>query len=152
MPYTEPGSLGDNQSNCASLGAQAYGRKEEQLETSLAVQLEDMTRKHRDGEQNLLERAQVSEEEDKVVSKGECLALKSSSAWEGMEGPGEPHSVTQQTTAVDVVSHAGCKRSPDRGGGIYVFKPKLRWTSKHHKSPLAISSNWRYFDNSEGRQ
>ena len=73
-----------------------------------------MTGKHRDGEQNPLEQAQVSEEEVKVVSKCECLALKSPSACEGMEGPGEPHPVTQQTTAVDGISHVDCTRSPDR--------------------------------------
>ena len=33
-----------------------------------------------------------------------------------MEGPGEHHRVTQQTTAVDGVSYVDCTRSPDRGG------------------------------------
>ena len=69
MPYTEPESLGDDQTKSAYFGAQADGRKEEQLETLLAVQPDDMTGKHRDEEHNLLEQAQVSEEEGKVVSK-----------------------------------------------------------------------------------
>ena len=50
-------------------------------------------------EQNQLERAQVSEEEGRVVPKCKCLALKSPSACEEMEGPGELHPVTPQTTA-----------------------------------------------------
>ena len=54
--YTEPESLGDNQTKSASFGAQGNGWKEEQLETSLAVQPDDITGKHRDGEQNPLER------------------------------------------------------------------------------------------------
>ena len=86
------------------------------METFLGVKLDNLTGKHRHGEHNLLERAQVSEKEGKVVSKCECLALKSPSACKGMEGPGEPHSVTQQTTPVDGVSHAYCTTSPDRGG------------------------------------
>ena len=110
MPCTEPESLGDDQTDSASLGAQADGRNEEQLETSLVVQPDDMTGKHRDGEKNPLKRAQFSEEEGKVVPKCECLALKSPSACEGMNGPGEPHSVTQQTTVADGISH------PDQGG------------------------------------
>ena len=44
--------------------------QEEQLETSLKVQPEDMMRKHRDGEYNPLERPQASEEEDEVVTDG----------------------------------------------------------------------------------
>ena len=135
---TEPDSLGDDQTKSASCGAQVDGRKEEQLETLLAVQPDDMTGKHLDGEHNPLEGAQVSEEEGKVVSKCECLALKLSSACEKMEGPGEPHPVTQPTTAVDGVSHADCTRSPHRGD-FFVFKPRLRWTLKQHKPPLAIS-------------
>ena len=43
MPCTEPESLGNDQTKSASPGAQAGGRKEEQLETSLAVQPDDMT-------------------------------------------------------------------------------------------------------------
>ena len=43
MPCTEPESLGDAQIDSTSLGAHADGRKEEQLETSLAVQPDDMT-------------------------------------------------------------------------------------------------------------
>ena len=71
MPYTEHESLGDDQTKSASFGAQqADGREKEQLETSLAVQPDDMTSKHRDGEQNPLERPQVSENEDKVVADG----------------------------------------------------------------------------------
>ena len=89
-----------------------------------------MTGKHRDGEHNPLERAQSSEKEGKVVSKCEVLALESPSACEGVEGLGEPHPVTQQTTAIDCVSYADCTRSPDQGGGVFVFKPRLGWTSK----------------------
>ena len=70
MPYTAPELLGDDKTKSASFGAQEDGRKEEQLETSLAVQPNDMTGKHRDGEQNPLERAQVSEDEVKVVADG----------------------------------------------------------------------------------
>ena len=43
LPCTEPESLGDDQTDSVSLGAQADGRKEEQLEFSLAVQPNDMT-------------------------------------------------------------------------------------------------------------
>ena len=112
--------MGDDQTDSASLGAQTDRRKEEQLETSLlAVQPDDMAGKHRAGEQNPLDLAQFLEEEDKVVSKCECLALKPPSACEGMEGPGEPHSATQQTTAADGVSYAGCTRSPDQGGHFF---------------------------------
>ena len=70
MPCTEPESLGDDETKTASLGAQADRRKKEQLETSLSVQLDDMTGNHRDGEQNPLEQPQASEEEDKVVADG----------------------------------------------------------------------------------
>ena len=49
-----------------------------------------------------------------MVSKCEYLALKSPSAYEGMEGPGESQPVTQQTTAVDRASYADCTTSPDR--------------------------------------
>ena len=84
------------------------------LETLLAVQSDDLTGRRRDGEHNPLERAQVPEEGGKVVSKCKCLALKSSLACEEMEGSGKSHPVTQQTTAVDGVSHADCTTSPDR--------------------------------------
>ena len=50
MPCTEPESLGDDQTESASLGAQANIQKEEQLETSLAVHPDDMVGKHWDGE------------------------------------------------------------------------------------------------------
>ena len=50
--YTEPELLGDDPTKSASFGAQADRRKEEQLETLLTVQPNDMTGKHRDGEQN----------------------------------------------------------------------------------------------------
>ena len=93
-------SLGDDQTGTASLGLQqADEREKEQLETSLAAQPDDTTGEHRDGEQNPPERAQVSEEEGKVVSKRECLALKSPSACGRMEGPGEPHPLTPETAA-----------------------------------------------------
>ena len=71
MPCPEPESLGDDQTESASCGAQADGRKEEQLETSLAVQPNDMAGKHRDGEQSPLEQAKFSEGEGKVVPKRE---------------------------------------------------------------------------------
>ena len=44
--------------------------QEEQLETSLDVQPDDLTGKHRDGEPNPLERPKAPEEEDKVVADG----------------------------------------------------------------------------------
>ena len=44
--------------------------QEEQLGTSLEVQADDLTGKHRDVERNPLERPQVSEDEDKVVADG----------------------------------------------------------------------------------
>ena len=75
-PCTEPESLGNDQTKSASRGVQVDGRKEEQLETLLSVQLDDMTGKHWDAEHNPLERAQVSEEEAKVVPECKCLALK----------------------------------------------------------------------------
>ena len=65
MPCTKPDSLRDDQTKSPNFGAQADGRKEEQLETSLAVQPNDMTGKHRDEEHNPLEQPQVSEKEDK---------------------------------------------------------------------------------------
>ena len=40
------------------------------METSLEVQLDDLTGKHGDGELNPLERLQVSEDEDKVIADG----------------------------------------------------------------------------------
>ena len=83
MPCTEPEPLGDDQTKRASLEAQADERKEEQLKTSLAVHCDAMTGKHRDGEQNPLEQAQVSKEEGNVVSKCERLALKSPSPARG---------------------------------------------------------------------
>ena len=103
MLCTEPESLGDVQTERASLGGQADGRKGEQLETSLAVLSDDMMGKHWDGEQNPLERAQVSEEEDKVAFKRECLALKSPSSCKGMEAPGVHHPVTPETAANDIL-------------------------------------------------
>ena len=119
MSCTEPESLRDDQSKSASRGADADGRKEEQVETVFTVQPYDMTGKHRDGEQNPPGRAQVSEEEGEVVFKCECLALKPLSACEEMEGPGEPHPVTQQTTTVDGVLHDNCAKSQDRGGNFF---------------------------------
>ena len=116
MLCTEPESLGDHRTESASFEGQADGRKGEQLETSFAVQPDNVMVKHRDGEQNPLERAQVSEEEGKVVFKRECLALKSPSSFEGMEGPAEPHPVTPETAA----------------NGISFFKLRLGWTSKQH--------------------
>ena len=44
--------------------------QEEQLETSLEVQPNDMTGKHLDEEHNPLERPQVPEKEKKVVADG----------------------------------------------------------------------------------
>ena len=70
MPYTKPDSLRDDQTKSSSFGAHADGRKEEQVETSLEVQSDDTTRKHRDGELNPLERRQNSEKEEKVVADG----------------------------------------------------------------------------------
>ena len=99
MLYTEPESLGDDQTKSASFGAQGNGQKEEQLETSLAVQPDDITGKHRDREQNPLEREYFSEDEDKVV--------------------------------------ADALRTRIRGKKTF-FKPRLGWTSKQHKSPLAV--------------
>ena len=49
------------------------------------------------------------------MSKYERQGLKSPSACEGMEGPGEP----QQTTAVDGFSHADCKTSADEGRNLF---------------------------------
>ena len=42
----------------------------------------------------------------------------------GSGRPGEPHPVTQHTTAVDGVSHADCTGSPDRGGN-YFFQAEV---------------------------
>ena len=58
----------------------------------------DITGKHWDGEIPL-ERAQFSEERGKVVPKRAFPVLKSLSAWKGLEGPREPHSVMLQTAA-----------------------------------------------------
>ena len=67
MPCTEPESSGDDQTEGDTLRAQTDGRKEEQLETSLAVQPGDMTGKHRDGEQIPLDQENFSKGEDKMV-------------------------------------------------------------------------------------
>ena len=63
MPYTEPESLGNDQTKSASFGAQTDGWKEERLETLLAVQPEDIKGNYRDGE-HPLERRQVLEKQD----------------------------------------------------------------------------------------
>ena len=63
MPCTKPDSLRGNQTKSSSFGAQADGRKEEQIETLLEVQPDDMTGKHRDREHNPLEQPQVSGDE-----------------------------------------------------------------------------------------
>ena len=68
LTCTEPESWEDGQTDSDALAAQAGGRKEEQLETSLAVQPDDMTGKHRDGGQIPLEQEKFLEEEGKVVS------------------------------------------------------------------------------------
>ena len=61
LPCTEPESSGGDQTESDSLGAPVDGLKEELSEIPLAVQPDDMTRKHRNGEQILLlERAQIS--------------------------------------------------------------------------------------------
>ena len=70
MSCTKPDPLRDDQTESSSSGAQADGRKEEQLETSLEVEPDDMTAKHRDGEKNPLKRPQASEEEDNVFADG----------------------------------------------------------------------------------
>ena len=70
MPGTKPESFRDDQTRSSSFEAQADGRKEEQLEASLEVQVDDVTGKHRDGKHNPLERPQASKEEDKVVEDG----------------------------------------------------------------------------------
>ena len=70
MPCTKPDSLRGDQTKSSCFGAQADGKKEEQLEASREEQLNDTTGKHRDGEHNPLERPQVSEDEDKVVADG----------------------------------------------------------------------------------
>ena len=43
MPYTEPGSLEEDQTKNASFKEQANGRKREQLRAFLAVQPDDIT-------------------------------------------------------------------------------------------------------------
>ena len=40
--------------------------------------------------------------------------------------------------------------STDKGETLFL-KPRSGWTTRHHKSPLAIS-NWRYFGNIKGQQ
>ena len=77
LPCTEPELLGDNQTKSESLGAPADELKEEQLEISLVEQYEEIQ----------LDRAQVSEEEGKVVPKRECPALKLPLACKGLERP-----------------------------------------------------------------
>ena len=131
-PYTKPKSLRDDQIKSSSFGAQADGRKYEQLEISLEVQPDDMTGRHRDGEHDPLERAQASENEGKVGPKRECLALQSPSACEGMEGPGEPHPVTRQTAA-NGISH-------EDQGTIFGLQTEFGIDlKKQHKSPFAFS-------------
>ena len=96
-----------------------------------------MTGKHRDGEQNPLERAHVSEKEGKVVSKSEYLVLKSSSACERMEGSGESHPVRSETAANGIL-HAD---------QFFFFLAEVGMDLKI--TPLPIS-NWRSFGNNEG--
>ena len=70
MPCTTPDSSMNDQTKSSSFGAQVDGRKEEQLETSLEVEPDDMTGKHRDEENNPLKRQQASEEKDNVFAGG----------------------------------------------------------------------------------
>ena len=130
MLCTEPESLGDDQTASAFLGEQANGRKGEQLETSLAVQPDGMMGKHRDGEQNPLERAQVSEEVGKVVFKRECLALKLPSSCEGMEGHEEPHPVTPGTAA-NGISHANQGGSFFFLAGVGIYLKATQVAARH---------------------
>ena len=58
-----------------------------------------------------LELAYFLEEEDKVVTKRECLALKSPSACKGLEGARESHPVTLHF-AVDGILHADQEGNP----------------------------------------
>ena len=75
LPCDEPKSSEDDQTESDSLGAPVDGPKEKQSEISLAVESNDMTGKHWDGEQIQLERTQLSEEEGKIVPKRSFPAL-----------------------------------------------------------------------------
>ena len=114
---TKSESLGDDQTESASLGGQTDRQKGEQFKTSFTVQPDNMMGKYRDGEQNPLERAQGSEEEGKVVSKRECLAPKSPSSCEEMGGSGESRPVTPETAA-NGISHADQR-------GIFFFQAEV---------------------------
>ena len=94
----EPDLSEDGQTEYDSLRVPVDGPKEEQSEIPLAIKLDDMTRKYRDGEQIPPERAQFSEGDGKVVSAKRAFpALKSPSACKGLEGPKELHLEMQQT-------------------------------------------------------
>ena len=85
-------------------------------EIPLAVQPDDMTRKHLNGEQVPLERAQISEGESKAVPKRAFPALKAPSICKGLKGSEELYFEVPHTTAVDGISHADCTRSTDQWG------------------------------------
>ena len=76
LPCTEPESSGEDQTESDSLGAPVDGPREEQSETPLAVEPDDRTGKHRDGEQIQLERGQSSEGEGRLMPERAFLAPK----------------------------------------------------------------------------
>ena len=95
LPYTEPESSGDNQTENDSLGAPADVWEEKRSETPLAVEPDDMTGKHQDQVKIPLERAQFLGGEGKMMPKRECPALKSPPAGTRLDKPGELHLVMQ---------------------------------------------------------
>ena len=100
MPCTKPESLRDDQTKSSYFGAEINGRKEEQSETSLEVQPNDVMGKQRDGS--------TTRWSDQKLRRKRTRWLR---------------------TAL---------RTGIRGKKLF-FKPRLGWSSKHHKSPLDIS-------------
>ena len=88
LPCTEPESSGDDRPRVIFSEQQTVdGSKEGQSGVPLAVEPDDMTGKHRDGEQVQLERPQSSEGEGKVVLDRAFPALKSPSAFKKLDKP-----------------------------------------------------------------
>ena len=118
LPCTEPESSRDDQTESDSLGPPIDGPKEEQSEMPLAIEPDDMTGKHRDGEHISLKRAQVLEEGGMVVPKRGCLVLKSPPADTRVDKSGEPHPVMQQSAVADrggnLSSQADVEANPEK--------------------------------------
>ena len=156
MPYTQPESLGDGQTKSASFGAQADGLEKEQLEISLTMPPDDVTGKHRDGEQNSVERANVSEDEGKVVADGTSHAdqgennfFKPRLGWTSKR-----HEPPVVGLLIDRQQRGATARSTDREETTLFKKPSrgTRKQQQQHRSPFARLRDYRSAGNSEERR